>query len=191
MVQKNKVKRRTSDDEAISLDTMLRSSPRKLNLVASLIRQKSVGDALNLLSFSRKRISFEVKKVLQTAIANAENNHQLDVDRLFVARVDVGKSITLKRWRARARGRVGKIKKPFSRLTIVVKEEALDRADQKTQNAVNTDRTSSGKVEKKVQNSSKNVKAMKKESAKIATENQKVDAALANRDSAVVKEGKT
>ena len=191
MVQKNKVKRCTSDDEAISLDTMLRSSPRKLNLVASLIRQKSVGDALNLLSFSRKRISFEVKKVLQTAIANAENNHQLDVDRLFVARVDVGKSITLKRWRARARGRVGKIKKPFSRLTIVVKEEALDRADQKTQNAVNTDRTSSGKVEKKVQNSSKNVKAMKKESAKIATENQKVDAALANRDSAVVKEGKT
>ena len=183
MVKKNKVKR-TGDDEAISLGTMLRTSPRKLNLVASLIRQKSVGDALNLLSFSRKRISSEVKKVLQTAIANAENNHQLDVDRLFVSRVDVGKSVTMKRWRARARGRVGKIIKPFSRLTIMVKEEKLDHVDQKTQSSVNK-----GKIENKAKDSTKNVKSTKKESTKITTESQKTDSSK-NKDSEA-KEGKT
>ena len=122
MVKKNKVKR-TGDDEAISLGTMLRTSPRKLNLVASLIRQKSVGDALNLLSFSSKRISSEVKKILQTAIANAENNHQLDVDKLFVSRVDVGKSVTMKRWRARARGRGTRILKRNSHITIELSDE--------------------------------------------------------------------
>ena len=100
----------------------LRTSPRKLNLVAESIRGLSAEAALQQLSFSRRRIANDVKKVLQSAIANAENNHQLDVDRLVVAEASVGKSCVMRRFRARARGRVGRLLKPWSRLTIVVRE---------------------------------------------------------------------
>jgi len=97
-------------------------SPQKLNLVAQSIRGLSAERALAELSFSRKRIAVTVRTVLQAAIANAENNHQLDVDRLVVSEASVGKAFVMKRFRARARGRVGKIQKPFSNLTVVVRE---------------------------------------------------------------------
>ena len=110
------------DSEARAVINSIRVSPQKLNLVASMIRGKDVGAALNDLAFSRRRISDTVKKALESAIANAENNHQLDVDRLFVKEAFVGKAFVMKRFRPRARGRVGKIQKPFSNLTIVVRE---------------------------------------------------------------------
>ena len=111
-----------AETEAKAVAMPIRISPRKLNLVAQTIRGKNVNAALAELTFSKRRISQEVKKVLQAAIANAENNHQLDVDRLFVAEAYVGKNMVLKRWRPRARGRVGRILKPFSRLTVIVRE---------------------------------------------------------------------
>ena len=110
------------DDEAKAYAKLIRSSPRKLNLVAESIRGKSASAALADLTFSKRRVAGDVKKVLQSAIANAENNHQLDVDRLYVAQAFVGKSIVMKRFRARARGRVGRIQKPWSNLTVVVRE---------------------------------------------------------------------
>jgi large subunit ribosomal protein L22 len=110
------------DNEAMAFAKQLRTSPQKLNLVAQTIRGKSCEAALTELEFSRRRISGEVKKLLESAIANAENNHQLDVDRLFVAEASVGKNIVLKRWRARARGRVGRIQKPFSNMRLIVRE---------------------------------------------------------------------
>jgi len=119
---KPKTERRLDETEARAMALNLRVSPRKLNLVAGLIRGKSAEKALNDLTFSKRRIAADVKKVLQSAIANAENNHQLDVDRLYVSEASVGKSLVMKRFRARARGRVGRINKPFSRLTIVVRE---------------------------------------------------------------------
>ncbi len=100
----------------------IRVSPQKLNLVAQTIRGKSCEAALAELQFSQRRVSGEVKKLLESAIANAENNHQLDVDRLFVAEATVGKSFVMKRWRPRARGRVGRIEKPFSNLRVIVRE---------------------------------------------------------------------
>ena len=114
--------RSLGDNEAKAVARMLRVSPQKLNLVAQSIRGKSAEAALSELSFSKRRIAQSVKKLLQSAIANAENNHQLDVDQLVVAEASVGKSLVMKRFRPRARGRVGKIIKPFSRLTIVVRE---------------------------------------------------------------------
>lgn len=114
--------RSLGDNEAKAVARMLRVSPQKLNLVAQSIRGKSAEAALAELSFSKRRIAQSVKKLLQSAIANAENNHQLDVDQLVVAEASVGKSLVMKRFRPRARGRVGKIIKPFSRLTIVVRE---------------------------------------------------------------------
>jgi large subunit ribosomal protein L22 len=114
--------RRLADNEAMAMVRSLRVSPQKLNLVAKTIRGKDANAALAELSFSRRRIAQDVKKALQSAIANAENNHQLDVDRLYVAEAMVGKSLVMKRFRPRARGRVGRIVKPFSRLTIVVRE---------------------------------------------------------------------
>ncbi len=111
-----------AETEAKAVAKPIRVSPRKLNLVAETIRGKDVNAALAELTFSKRRISQEVKKVLQAAIANAENNHQLDVDRLFVAEAYVGKSMVMKRWRPRARGRMGRILKPFSRLTVIVRE---------------------------------------------------------------------
>ena len=114
--------RALSDNEALAVGNMIRVSPQKLNLVAGLIRGKPVEKALADLSFSKKRHAGDVKKVLQSAIANAENNHHLDVDQLVVSEASVGKSLVMKRFRARARGRVGKIMKPFSRLRIIVRQ---------------------------------------------------------------------
>ncbi|TLP48778.1 MULTISPECIES: 50S ribosomal protein L22 [Cohaesibacter] len=110
------------DNEAKAVSRMLRTSPQKLNLVAAMIRGKKVDAALADLTFSSKRIARDVKKCLESAIANAENNHELDVDSLIVAEAYVGKALVMKRWQPRARGRVGKILKPFSNLTIVVRE---------------------------------------------------------------------
>ncbi|HIF09903.1 MAG TPA: 50S ribosomal protein L22 [Sneathiellales bacterium] len=114
--------RSLAENEALAMAKMLRVSPIKLNVVASSIRGKKVEQALSELTFSKRRIAQDVKKVLQSAVANAENNHQLDVDQLFVAEAYVGKTMVMKRFRARARGRAGRILKPFSRLTIVVRE---------------------------------------------------------------------
>ena len=119
---KQSAKRRLADNEANAIGRGIRVSPQKLNLVAKTIRGKKVEAALAELSFSRRRIAGDVKKVLQSAIANAENNHQLDVDELYVAEASVGKGLVMKRWRPRARGRTGKILKPFSHLTIVVRQ---------------------------------------------------------------------
>jgi large subunit ribosomal protein L22 len=115
-------KRRLPENEAQAVGRMIRISPQKLNLVAQLIRGKKVETALADLTFSRKRIANDVKKILQSAIANAENNHDLDVDDLVVAEAYVGKNLVMKRWHARARGRVGRIQKPFSQITIVVRQ---------------------------------------------------------------------
>lgn len=114
--------RRCADNEAMAVNRMLRVSPQKLNLVAAMIRGKSVGRALSILAFSPKRIADDVKKTLQSAVANAENNHGLDIDELVVIEAWVGKRMVLKRGRPRARGRYGKILKPFSSLTIKVRQ---------------------------------------------------------------------
>ena len=119
---KEKRARTLGDKEAQAVRRMMRVSPQKLNLVAGLIRGKKVSAALADLEFSQKRISGEVRKVLQSAIANAENNHDLDVDNLIVAEAHVGKALVMKRFSPRARGRVGRIMKPFSNLTVVVRE---------------------------------------------------------------------
>jgi large subunit ribosomal protein L22 len=119
---KPKRERDLADHQAMAMARLLRTSPRKLNLVAQLIRGQKASDALNQLTFSRRGIAQDVKKVLMSAIANAENNHDLDVDRLVVREATVGKSLVMKRFRARARGRAGRIEKPFARLRIVVEE---------------------------------------------------------------------
>ena len=110
------------DTDAKAVARMLRVSPQKLNLVAQMIRGKKVASALADLEFSRKRIARDVRKCLQSAIANAENNHDLDVDELVVSQAHVGKALVMKRFHARGRGRMGKILKPFSNLTIVVRQ---------------------------------------------------------------------
>jgi len=114
--------RRLADNQAKAYGRQIRTSPQKLNLVAETIRGMAAEAALAELRFSRRRIAGEVRKVLQAAIANAENNHQLDVDRLFVKEASVGRSLVLKRFRPRARGRIGRIIKPFSNLTVIVEE---------------------------------------------------------------------
>ena len=119
---KEKNARRVAENEAIAKLRMLKTSPQKLNLLAGLIRGKKVDRALNDLTFSKKRIAADVKKCLQSAIANAENNHNLDVDELIVSEAYVGKNLTMKRGRPRARGRFGRIIKPFSELTIKVRQ---------------------------------------------------------------------
>jgi large subunit ribosomal protein L22 len=121
-MSKDKNPRRVADNEAMAKLRMLRTSPQKLNLVAGMIRGKKVGQALNDLTFSNKRVSQDVKKCLQSAIANAENNHNLDVDEPVVAEAYVGKNLTMKRGRPRARGRFGKIIKPFAEITIKVRQ---------------------------------------------------------------------
>ena len=118
--------RREAENEARATVRMLRVSPQKLNLLAQLIRGKKVATALADLEFSNKRISTEVKKALESAIANAENNHELDVDDLVVSGAWVGRDIVMRRFSARARGRSGRIEKPFSNLTIVVREVSAD-----------------------------------------------------------------
>ena len=114
--------RRVGDKEALSVGTQIRGSAQKLNLVAALIRGKKAEDALNILTFSKRAMARDAKKVLASAIANAENNHDLDVDALVVAEASVGKSVTMKRFATRGRGKSTRILKPFSRLRIVVRE---------------------------------------------------------------------
>ena len=121
-MSKEKAPRRVADNEALSVGTQIRGSAQKLNLVAGLIRGKRAGDALNILKFSPKGMAEPVYKVLASAVANAENNHNLDVDALVVAEASVGKSITMKRFHTRGRGKSTRILKPFSRLRIVVRE---------------------------------------------------------------------
>ena len=121
-MSKKKRERTLADNEAKAVSRMLRVSPQKLNLVAQLIRGKKVATALADLEFSRKRIARDVRKCLESAVANAENNHELDVDDLIVAEAHVGKALVMKRFNPRARGRVGRIFKPFSNLTVVVRE---------------------------------------------------------------------
>lgn len=125
---KAKTERRLADNEAQAVARTIRISPQKLNLVAELIRGKKVEAALADLDFSRKRISDQVRKTLQSAIANAENNHDLDVDNLIVAEAFVGKAIVMKRFRVRGRGRSTRILKPFSHLTIIVREVQTEEA---------------------------------------------------------------
>jgi large subunit ribosomal protein L22 len=115
--------RKVADNEALAVNTQVRGSAQKLNLVAALIRGKKAEDARNILTFSTKAMAVDVKKVLESAIANAENNHNLDVDALVVAEASVGKSISMKRFTPRARGRASRIVKPFSRVRIVVREQ--------------------------------------------------------------------
>jgi large subunit ribosomal protein L22 len=124
---KQKAGRRVGDNEALSVGTQIRGSAQKLNLVAALIRGRKVEEAMNILSFSKRAMAHDARKVLASAIANAENNHNLDVDALVVAEASVGKSITMKRFHTRGRGKSTRILKPFSRLRIVVRE-ASDEA---------------------------------------------------------------
>jgi large subunit ribosomal protein L22 len=125
---KPKRERSLAANEALAVATLLRTSAQKLGLVAGLIQGMDVGRAVTTLEFSRKRIAQAVRKTLESAIANAENNHNLDVDRLFVAEASVGKHMVMKRLHARARGRAGKIEKHVSRLRIVVRER-VDEAE--------------------------------------------------------------
>jgi large subunit ribosomal protein L22 len=123
--------RRVKDNEAMAMAKFLRTSPGKLNLVAQMIRGKAAGKALVDLEFSNRRIAKDVRKVLASAVANAENNHNLDVDKLVVAEAYVGKSVKMRRFSARARGRAAPIEKFFSRLTIVVREGEAKAAPKK------------------------------------------------------------
>ena len=123
MVEKNK------KDELIAKASVksLKISPQKANLVLQMIRGMDAEKAINILEFSRRRISNEIKKILKAAISNAENNHQMDIDKLFVKEATVGKSMVMKRFRPRARGRSGKILKPYSKIKIIVKEKELEK----------------------------------------------------------------
>ncbi|MEM7044023.1 MAG: 50S ribosomal protein L22 [Pseudomonadota bacterium] len=125
---KEKRERALADNQAMAMARLLRSSPQKLNLVAEMIRGMKAEDALNQLQFSKKAVARDVKKVLMSAVANAENNHGLDVDSLVVSEASVGKSLVMKRFRPRARGRAGRITKPFSRIRIVVEEREEEAA---------------------------------------------------------------
>lgn len=120
---KQSAPRRVGDNEALAVGTTIRGSAQKLNLLAQLIRGRKVDEALSILKFSNKGMAEDVTKVLASAIANAENNHNLDVDTLFVKEASVGKALSMKRFHARARGRSSQIIKPFSRLRIVVREQ--------------------------------------------------------------------
>ena len=122
----NKRTKEISKPSSKAIGKMIRISPYKLNLEAKSIRGKKVGDALSYLEFSKKRISETVKNTLESAIANAENNHALDIDKLYVDEAFVGKNMVMKRFRARARGRAAKTLKPFSQLTIVLKEQNIE-----------------------------------------------------------------
>ena len=123
MVEKNK------KDELVAKASVksLKISPQKANLVLQMIRGMDAEKAINILEFSRRRISNEIKKILKAAISNAENNHQMDIDKLFVKEATVGKSMVMKRCRPRARGRSGKILKPYSKIKIIVKEKELEK----------------------------------------------------------------
>ncbi len=119
---KQKAPRRVGENEALAVGTTIRGSAQKLNLVAALIRGRKVEEAMNVLSFSKRAMARDAAKVLASAIANAQNNHNLDVDALVVHEASVGKSVTMKRFHTRGRGKSTRILKPFSRLRIVVRE---------------------------------------------------------------------
>ena len=140
-MSKAKAPRRLAENEARAVLRTVRISPQKLNLVAALIRGKKVATALNDLEFSRKRIAVDVRKCLESAVANAENNHDLDVDDLVVHQAHVGKGLVLKRFHARARGRGARILKPFAHLTIVVREVAAEQAEEAKAKRARTSRT--------------------------------------------------
>ena len=127
-MSKPEAPRRVGETEAMAFVKSIRISPRKLNLVAQLIRGKSAQSALAELTFSHRRIAADVKKALQSAIANAENNHQLDVDRLYVKEATVGRALVMRRFHARGRGRAAQIEKWFSNLTVVVRERDEEQA---------------------------------------------------------------
>ena len=127
-MSKPQAARRVAEEEAMAVVNSIRISPRKLNLVAQLIRGKNAQAALAELTFSRRRIAQDVKKCLQSAIANAENNHQLDVDRLYVKEATVGKALVMRRFHARGRGRSAQIEKFFSNLTVIVREREQENA---------------------------------------------------------------
>jgi large subunit ribosomal protein L22 len=129
-MSKPKQPRRLADNEAQAILSNLRVSPRKLNLVAALIRDLPAAQAVSTLTFSKRRIAQQVKKALESAIANAENNHQLDVDRLVVSRAEVGRSMVMRRFHARGRGRAARVEKWFSHLKIVVAERAQDELEE-------------------------------------------------------------
>ncbi|GAA0746922.1 50S ribosomal protein L22 [Sphingomonas sp. ABOLD] len=122
-MSKQAAPRKVGDKEALAVATQIRGSAQKLNLVAGLIRGRTAAEAMNILAFSKKAMAVDARKVLASAIANAENNHNLDVDALVVAEASVGKSITMKRFATRGRGKSTRILKPFSRLRIVVREQ--------------------------------------------------------------------
>jgi large subunit ribosomal protein L22 len=164
-----------ADNEAKAIGTNIRVSPRKLNLVAQSIRGKSAEAALNELTFSQKRVAGPVKKVLQSAIANAENNHDLDVDDLFVKEASVGKNMVLKRFHARARGRGARIEKPFAQVTIVVEEKREKAPEKKAAPKGKSGSKEAGKgVARKTENkksSGKRTPAKKRSADKPAKEN--------------------
>lgn len=142
-------KTRRQENEAIAIARNVRGSERKLNLLAQLIRGKSAAKALVDLEFSNKRMAKQVKEVLASAIANAENNHNLDVDRLYVKEAHVGRTITMKRFSARARGRSSKIEKPFSNITIIVKEREEVEGTKASKKTKKTTTATTAKAEKK------------------------------------------
>lgn len=152
---------RTADNEARAYAKYLRTSPQKLNIVASMIRGKTAEKALVDLEFSKRRIAQEVKKVLQSAVANAENNQNLDVDRLVVAEASVGRTMSMKRFRARGRGRSARVEKPFSNLTIIVREES--------------DEDKAKKQAKKELKAAKKTAASEKAAARVASAKAKKD----------------
>jgi large subunit ribosomal protein L22 len=131
-MSKPKTPRKLAETEAQAILRNVRVSPRKLNLVAGLIRNRSAADAVATLTFSKRRIANDVRKALESAIANAENNHQLDVDRLVVSRAEVGKSVVMRRFQARGRGKAARVEKWFSHLKIVVAERAQETAPTET-----------------------------------------------------------
>ena len=131
-MSKPKHPRTLGDTEAQAIMRNIRISPQKLNLVAGLIRNQPASQAVATLTFSKRRIAQQVKKALESAIANAENNHQLDVDRLFVSRAEVGKSVVMRRFQARGRGRAARVEKWFSHLKIVVAERSQEAASEQS-----------------------------------------------------------
>lgn len=156
--------KRTAANEARAMAKYLRTSPYKLNLVAQMIRGKDAGRALVDLEFSSKRIAKDVRKVLQSAVANAENNHGLDVDKLYVAEAHVGKAIMMKRFSPRARGRAARIEKHFSRLTVVVKERGGEAAVAKPVKKAEAKKQAPAKGKAKTDKAAPKEKAVEKKS---------------------------
>jgi large subunit ribosomal protein L22 len=157
-----------ADHQAMAVARNIRVSPRKLNLVAQMIRGKKVDRALNVLTFSQKRIATVVKKTLQSAIANAENNHDLDVDDLVVKEASVGKNLVMKRFHARARGNAGGIEKFFSQITIVVEEKREEAPAKEDAKAAAPSKSSGAKTAGKTAKKTSGKAPAKKPAAKKA-----------------------